>query len=120
MTELRRAWEDERAAAVAARRTEDLSSEWRHLERARVLSQPRAGLHLRTHAAMLAFALRRQDWRQAIGQLARIVIAAPGSWTGRYPSGNTGGADVSAFRPMSVPDDLRAILDPTSVKEPTR
>jgi hypothetical protein len=25
--------------------------------------------------------------------------------------GNTGGADVSALRPMPVPDDLRATLD---------
>ena len=36
------------------------------------------------------------------------LVAAPGSWTGRYPVGNTGGADVSALRPMPIPDDLRA------------
>jgi len=39
------------------------------------------------------------------------VVAAPGSWTGRYPVGNTGGSDVSAFREMAIPDDLSALLD---------
>ena len=34
--------------------------------------------------------------------------------TGKYPVGNTGGADVSAFAPMPIPDDLRPLLaDPT-------
>ena len=31
--------------------------------------------------------------------------------TGKYPVGNTGGADVSVFRPMPIPDDLRAALE---------
>lgn len=70
-----------------------------------------AGRHVSTHLAMFGAALRRRDLREVSGQLLRLVLAAPGSWTGRYPVGNTGGADVSAFRPMSVPDDLRAVLD---------
>jgi hypothetical protein len=40
-----------------------------------------------------------------------LLVAAPGSWSGRYPVGNTGGANVSALLPMPIPDDLRAILD---------
>jgi hypothetical protein len=63
-----------------------------------------------THLAMLTCALRRRQAREIVGQVMRLVLAAPGSWTGRYPVGNTGGADVSAFRPMPVPDDLRAAL----------
>jgi len=66
--------------------------------------------HLRTHGAMLGAALRRHDRREVVGQLLRLVVAAPGSLSGRYPVGNTGGADVSAFRPMAVPDDLRPLL----------
>ena len=70
-----------------------------------------AGPHLQTHLAMLSSAWRRRDRREVLGQWFRLLVAAPGSWTGRYPVGNTGGADVSAFRPMPVPDDLRAFLD---------
>jgi len=62
---------------------------------------------------MLAYAFRGRDRREIIGQLLRLIVAGPGSWTGRYPVGNTGGADVSALRPMPVPDDLRAILEST-------
>lgn len=39
---LREAWREERAAAAAARGRGDLSGEWRHLERAHILSQPMA------------------------------------------------------------------------------
>jgi len=88
-----------------------VASEWKHLERAHILSQPMAGAHVRTHVAMLAYGLRRRDAHEIVGQLLRLVVAAPGSWTGRYPVGNTGGADVSALRPMPVPDDLRAMLE---------
>ena len=104
------AWSDERAAARSARDRGDAAGEWKHLERAHILSQPMAGAHVRTHVAMLACALRRRRAREIVGQVLRLVVAGPGSWTGRYPVGNTGGADVSAFRPMPVPDDLRAAL----------
>jgi hypothetical protein len=70
-----------------------------------------AGAHVRTHVAMLAYALRRRDSHEIGGQILRLVLAGPGSWSGRYPVGNTGGADVSAFRPMPVPEDLKAVLD---------
>jgi hypothetical protein len=90
--------------------------EWDHLERAHILSQPRAGPHVRTHLAMLGSALRRRDAHEIFGQLARLVVAGPGSWTGRYPVGNTGGADVSALQPMPVPDDLRAIVEAHSAR----
>ncbi len=40
-------------------------------------------------------------------------MAAPGSVTGKYPVGNTGGADVSAFAPMTIPDDLQPLLPDT-------
>jgi hypothetical protein len=104
------AWQAERQAATTARRTGDVHEEWHRLERAHILSQPLAGLHLRTHAAMLAASVRRRDRREIGGQLLRLVLAGPGSISGRYPVGNTGGADVSAFSPMAVPEDLRPLL----------
>jgi hypothetical protein len=110
---LRAAWAVELDAARAARSAGDTSAEWTHLERAHILSQPMAGAHVRTHVAMFAAALRRRDRHELAGQLFRTIVAAPGSITGRYPVGNTGGAGVSAFAPMPIPDDLRPLLPDT-------
>jgi hypothetical protein len=107
---LKAAWAAERDQARAARTEGDAAVEWRHLERAHILSQPMAWPHLVTHAAMFAAAWRRRDRRELAGQTARLLLAVPGSVSGRYPLGNTGGADVSAFRPMPIPDDLRSLL----------
>ena len=108
------AWNQERLAAAEALRRNDPSQAWAHLERAHILSQPMAGRHVCTHLAMLRFALRTHRPHEVAGQVLRTVVAAPGSWSGRYPRGNTGGADVSAFAPMDIPDDLRPLLDPSS------
>ena len=116
-TALLEAWADERAAAASARRQGDFPEEWRHLERAHILSQPMAVPHVRTHLDMLSYAVRRRDPRELGGQLLRLVLASPGSLTGRYPVGNTGGADVSAFRPMPIPDDLRPLLEAGAAAE---
>jgi hypothetical protein len=114
-TDLRERWDQERAAAREARRRGDADGEWRHLERAHVLSQPMAGPHVQTHFAMLGYGLRRRDRHEIVGQLLRLVVAAPGTWTGRYPIGNTGGANVSAMKPMPIPDDLQAVLNGSPV-----
>ena len=104
------AWNLERTAARTQRAQGDQAGAWSHLERAHILSQPMAGRHVLTHLFMLRAALERRDVHEVAGQLLRLVLAAPGSWTGRYPVGNTGGADVSAFRVMPIPDDLQAVL----------
>jgi hypothetical protein len=59
---------------------------------------------------MFSFALRRGDLRELLGQLPRLLLAAPGSWTGRAPRGNTGGGDVGIFTPLEIPADLAALL----------
>ncbi|HVE25894.1 MAG TPA: DUF3703 domain-containing protein [Sporichthya sp.] len=115
--QLRQAWSDEREAAGAARRRGDFAGEWKHLERAHILSQPMVVPHVRTHVAMLGAALRRHDRREVVGQLLRLVVAGPGSLTGRYPVGNTGGADVSALAPMPIPEDLRPFLMTNNTEE---
>jgi hypothetical protein len=105
------AWTQERHASTEAFRCRDLSSAWAHLERAHIISQPMAARHVRTHLAMLRFALRTLRFHEVVGQLFRTVVAAPGTWSGRYPLGNTGGANVSAFAPMAVPADLQRLLE---------
>lgn len=107
---IRQAWAVERRAAQKARADGDVSRERRHLERAHILSQPFALLHVRTHAAMLGFGVRNRDGREITGQLLRLLVAGPGSVMRRYPLGNTGGANVSAVEPMDLPADLHAIL----------
>ena len=108
---LRGAWINERAAAAKARTDGDAAAEWAHLERAHILSQPMAGPHVRTHVDMLRYGIRHRNRREVVGQLFRLLVAAPGSWTGKYPVGNTGAASVSAFVPMPMPEDLRLILE---------
>jgi hypothetical protein len=60
---------------------------------------------------MLGYGIRHRSRREIVGQVARLLVAGPGSATGRYPLGNTGGADISAVKPMPISADLQAILD---------
>lgn len=92
-------------------RASDHDAAWALLEEAHVLSQPWAWPHVKVHAAMLTLGWRTRDRREVTGQLLRIVVAGPGSLTGRYPEGNTGRASVPATRPMPVPDELRILLE---------
>ena len=108
---LRSAFGQELASARAAEAREDCDRAWHHLERAHVLAQRFAWPHLRVHGRMFGFAWRHTDAWEALGQIARIALAAPGSWTGRAPLGNTGGADVGIFTPMEIPADLAALLE---------
>lgn len=102
-------------ADLAAARDETKSGNeaaaWMLLEEAHVLSQPWAWPHIKVHFEMLALGWHTRDRREVTGQLLRIVMAGPGSLTGRYPEGNTGRASVPATQPMPVPDDLRTLLD---------
>ncbi|WP_137723475.1 DUF3703 domain-containing protein [Prescottella subtropica] len=106
-TAARTVYRDEMTAARTAATAE---ARWRHLERAHIASQPSPWLHTCNHAAMLALALRQHDRREALGQVVRIVVAAPGSLTGRYPDGNTGRAAAGLTTPMPIPDDLASAL----------
>ncbi|MGB3807887.1 MAG: DUF3703 domain-containing protein [Erythrobacter sp.] len=83
---------------------------FRHLERAHILSQYSTSDHVRVHLAMLRWARARADWREMAGQVVRIIGAATKTAIGLVPTGNTGGADVSAIRRMPVPEDLAAII----------
>lgn len=102
----RHRYREEMAAAADA---VDANVRWSHLERAHIISQPDPWLHTCNHGAMFALALRQRDRREALGQIVRLVLAAPGSLTGRYPQGNTGRAAVGLTQPLPIPEDLRAV-----------
>jgi hypothetical protein len=80
-----------------------------HLERAHILGQRNGGKHAYAHWLMLTTGLRLRDYREVLGQFPRILAALVFSriWV---PFGNTGRARVSAFKPMSVPEDLKKLL----------
>jgi Protein of unknown function (DUF3703) len=108
--ELKAAFAAELQHAREAARGGDRRRAWHHLERAHVLSQAYAWPHVHVHALMLGAGLRRGDVREVLGQLVRALVAAPGSWLGRAPLGNTGGADVGMLTPMPIAEDLRRLL----------
>jgi hypothetical protein len=98
-------------AAAAARAQGQPATAFAHLQRAHILGQPATAQHVRVHWHMLRFALRYRRGGEALGQAWRLVAASVFTAFGLVPEGNTGGADVSGFRRMPVPPDLRAAMD---------
>ncbi len=96
----------------AARKMEALGNfpqAFMHLERAHILSQSFPLAHSATHLRMLKLGWRTRNIREVLGQLTRAFAALIFSriWV---PVGNTGRANVSAFAPMPVPEDLAQVL----------
>lgn len=107
--ELRSAYEAELAAASAAAVSGDIEATFHRLGRAHIISQRDTWRHVYVHWRMLRLGASIGDWREIFGQLSRIVAATLFSriWV---PVGNTGRANVSAMKPMEIPDDLRALM----------
>lgn len=88
----------------------DVTTAFRHLERAHVLGQSATILHVRVHLQMLLMASRQRDGREVLGQIVRIAGAATKTSIGLVPRGNTGGANVSPFRAMPVSRELAEMI----------
>lgn len=99
------AFERRLADGYAALQSNDAPRAYELFEQAHVIGQPRTRLHVRSHMALLRWGWRLGDWREVAGQLLRLPAAALFTrvW---MPKGNTGGANVSAFRSMPIPADL--------------
>lgn len=104
------------AQAHQRRLAQDYRAEFHHLERAHILGQASTIEHVRVHALMFAWALRQRKTRELAGQVLRIIGAATKTIFGLVPVGNTGGSDVSPFKPMPIPTDLQRILDSTQIE----
>jgi hypothetical protein len=100
----------ELAAAKAAERAGDHLGAFHHLERAHVLGQRSTVRHVAIHVRMLMWGLRHGKPREVLGQVVRVIGAGAKTWIGLVPHGNTGGADVSAFKSMAIPDDLAGLI----------
>lgn len=107
--------EQDLSRAREARRRSDRDAAWKALERAHVLSQPSAWLHIRVHVRMFADAFHDMDLHEIAGQAVRILAAPIGSWLGRYPLGNTGRARVPIFQPMPLAPDVAAVFDQLAI-----
>ena len=106
----REAWQAELDAASGAAEQGAADAAFAHLERAHVIGQRRVGAHTYVHWRMFVHGLRQRDLREVFGQVPRMLAALTKTliWV---PKGNTGGARVSALRPMPVPEDLRRFVD---------
>ncbi len=89
----------------------ELTTAFQRLERAHVLGQASTREHVRVHAAMLGWAVRRRLAGETFGQLWRIAGAALKTPCGAVPRGNTGGTNVSGWKPMPIPADLQRLID---------
>jgi hypothetical protein len=97
--------------ARQSERVGEYANAWSALEDAHVLSQPWATKHVRVHWLMLRLGVMQRDAREAVGQLIRLAVAAPGSVTGRYPVGNNGRARVRMTKPMALAPDVAELLE---------
>lgn len=62
--------------------------------------------HLKVHLLMLSLAIQTSNKREFVGQIARSLLAVPGTLSGRYPTGNPGSSDVSMFEVCDIPAEI--------------
>ncbi|OLL16129.1 hypothetical protein BKE56_028605 [Rhodococcus sp. M8] len=61
---------------------------------------------------MFVPALRRRDAREALGQVVRIIVAAPAPRRAAIPRATPGRAGAGPTAPMPIPEDLAAAARP--------
>lgn len=83
---------------------------FKYLENAHVLGQESTCWHLKVHYLMFVWAIRRKDIKEVFGQLIRIIGAAALTSIKGVPTGNTGGSNVSPFKPMPIKPEHAKII----------
>lgn len=81
------------------------------LEDAHVIGQYSTYYHTLVHYKMLKYGLKCGDVKEVVGQVFRLAGAITKTAVGLLPQGNTGGANVSPFKPMPISPENTAILD---------
>ena len=74
--------------ASQARRGDNKSLEFQHLENAHVIGQESTYWHVKVHVLMLLWSLRNSQPKEVFGQLLRIAGAAVTTAFGLGPKGN--------------------------------
>ena len=96
--------------AKQARAKQDYAQEFKHLENAHVLGQQSTYHHTRIHCLMLLWGIRQHKPREIIGQLLRVVGAVTKTAVGLIPEGNTGGSNISPFKPLALSTEHASII----------
>jgi hypothetical protein len=119
VTQLLRRFESLRFGAVSAGNALPATQEqlWDLLCAAHIAGQHIFPLHIQTHLAMLSFAWQHKQYSEAAGQVFRLILVPIGHALQRLPKGNSGRADISAFKPMEVPPKLQSLIA-QAVKQP--
>lgn len=104
------AFEIEIAEALRRLRADDAAAARPHLQRAHILGQCDIGRHLLVHRLMLRAGWKRRDRREVAGQALRLLLVPLGHLARRLPEGNPGTADVSAFAPRALPEEIARLL----------
>ena len=94
----------------------DVVAAFAHLENAHVLGQSSTKWHTITHFRMLLWALSQRNTREILGQVVRLVGAVIITPLGLIPLGNTGGSDISPFKPMPLSEAHQKAIDAASSK----
>lgn len=84
---------------------------FRHLEDAHVIGQHSTKLHCVAHFYMLKHGLKQGDVKECLGQILRLIGAFTKTAVGFIPNGNTGGANISPFKPLPISQSNQIILD---------
>lgn len=83
---------------------------WLLLEAAHIVGQTRFFPHLQVHCLMLSLAWERRMPKEILGQLFRIALVPLGHLFRRLPIGNSGRADISAFRAMAPSTEVLQVM----------
>lgn len=107
---LRRAYDANLMAGDDALRRGEADDAMTRYEAAHILGQTWTGPHVRSHVAILRWAIHCKQPREIIGQLTRIAAAALFTWLW-VPAGNPGSTRVPALARRPVPDHLARLLE---------
>jgi hypothetical protein len=104
------------AKAKALVESDRLDEAFSALEVAHVLGQRYPIPHTISHLYMLKVGLLKCDAKEVFGQLFRIPTGFMGSIIGVFPTGNTGGSNISPFKSLGIPEDIQRIINQKSGK----
>ncbi len=108
--ELRAAFRESLKSAKSHYSDRNYEAAFASLETAHILGQQFLLPHIVVHVWMMRVGAARRDRREVIGQITRLIATVPGFILGWVPLGNTGGANVSALKPMPVPYELSTLV----------
>lgn len=109
-------FEKEVGAYRRALNANNLYDSWRHLERAHVIGQAYPYEHSYIHWKMLLFGIQIKSFNEVLGQIPRLLVGGVKSFVGTIPVGNTGGANISALKPLPIEADIQAIFKKLEIK----